>query len=304
MKKIGQEGQERRVGREAKGRKGRKGLWSLLSLLTLVTFSSFAAENAAERPVVVYRGQLINGANGEKLAFGSKTNVVMTFRAYDGDDSNAHELWCSDGVAKDGRKTRVSVPVDPDGSFACTLGDNALIANIVTGKVTHVGVTIADSTAEVSPRRMLLPLASVTRALLAEGVAKNAVVGTFGTENLYANNLAVETLEAKIAVVGRSANGVTVKPTPVEDYETTIVRGKQVNVLAAPVTKATVDSPYRGQALWTADANGMVLIHSSGANRSTFRIPGVVQFVRKDDVVRAPTSEVGAVSVEFYGYAK
>ena len=256
-------------------------------------------ENAAERPVVVYRGQLINGANGEKLAFGSKTNVVMTFRAYDGDDSNAHELWCSDGD-----KTRQQVPVNPDGSFACTLGDNALIANIVTGTVTHVGVTIANSTAEVSPRRMLLPLASVTRALLAEGVAKNAVVGTFGAENLAANNLAVETLEAKVAVVGRSANGVTVKPTPVEDYETTIVRGKQVNVLATPVTKATVDSPYRGQALWTADANGMVLIHSSGASRSTFRIPGVVQFVRAGDIVRAPTSETGAVSVEFYGYAK
>ena len=278
---------------------------SLLALLLLAPLLPVAAEvrGAEARPLVVYRGQLINGANGEKLAFGSKTNVVMTFRAYDGDDSNAHELWCSDGD-KAGLKTRVSVPVDPDGSFACTLGDNALIANIVTGKVTHVGVTIANSTAEVSPRRMLLPLASVTRALLAEGVAKNAVVGTFGAENLAANNLAVETLEAKIAVVGRSANGVTVKPTPVEDYETTIVRGKQVNVLATPVTKATVDSPFRGQALWTADANGMVLIHSSGASRSTFRIPGVVQFVRKDDVVRAPTSESGAVSVEFYGYAK
>ena len=95
-------------------------------------------ENAAERPVVVYRGQLINGANGEKLAFGSKTNVVMTFRAYNSDDASAREIWCSDGVDKDGHKTRVSVPVDPDGSFACTLGDDALIANIVTGKVTLV----------------------------------------------------------------------------------------------------------------------------------------------------------------------
>ena len=261
--------------------------------------TAVAAENAAERPVVVYRGQLINGANGEKLAFGSKTNVVMTFRAYDGDDSNAHELWCSDGD-----KTRQQVSVNPDGSFACTLGDDALIANIVTGKVTHVGVTIDKSTTEVSPRRMLVPLASVTRAFIAEGVAKNAIVGTFGAENLHAGNLAVETLEAKVAVVGRSANGVTVKPTPVEDYETTVVKGSRVNVLAAPVNKATVESPFRGQALWTADANGMVLIHSSGANRSTFRIPGVVQFVRAGDIVRAPTSETGAVSVEFYGYAK
>ena len=262
------------------------------------------AKNAAERPVVVYRGQLINGANGEKLAFGSKTNVVMTFRAYNSDDASAREIWCSDGVNKAGRKTRVSVPVDPDGSFACTLGDDALIANIVTGKVTHVGVTIDKSTAEVSPRRMLVPLASVTRALLAEGVAKNAVVGTFGAENLHAGNLAVETLEAKVAVVGRSANGVTVKPTSVEDYETTVVKGSRVNVLAAPVNKATVESPFRGQPLWTADANGMVLIHSSGEGRTSFRIPGVVQFVRAGDIVRAPTSETGAVSVEFYGYAK
>ena len=266
--------------------------------------ASFAAENAAERPVVVYRGQLINGANGEKLTYDTATNVEMTFRAYDGDDGNAQELWCSD-VSDGVRGTRrLKVPVNPDGSFACTLGNDALIANIVTGKVTHVGVTIADSTAEVSPRRMLVPIASVTRALLAEGVAKNAVVGTFGAENLYAGNLAVETLEAKVAVVGRSANGVTVKPTPVEDYETTIVRGEQVNVLSAPVNKATVTSPFRGQALWTADANGMVLIHSSGKDRSSFRIPGVVQFVRAGDIVRAPTSETGAVSVEFYGYAK
>ena len=94
------------------------------------------------------------------------------------------------------------------------------------------------------------------------------------------------------------------KPTPVEDYETTVVRGKQVNVLAAPVNKATVESPFRGQALWTADANGMVLIHSSGEGRTSFRIPGVVQFVRAGDIVRAPTSETGAVSVEFYGDAK
>ena len=269
----------------------------VFGLATSVTV--VAAENAAERPVVIYRGQLINGANGEKLSYGSGTTMPMTFRAYDGDDSNAHELWCSDGD-----KTRQQVSVNPDGSFACTLGDDALIANIVTGKVTHIGVTIANSTTEVSPRRMLVPLASVTRALLAEGVAKNAVVGTFGAENLHAGNLAVETLEAKVAVVGRSANGVTVKPTPVEDYETTVVKGSRVNVLAAPVNKATVESPFRGQALWTADANGMVLIHSSGKDRSSFRIPGVVQFVRAGDIVRAPTSETGAVSVEFYGYAK
>ena len=262
------------------------------------------AKNITENPRIVYRGQLINGANGEKLSYTGSTLVPMTFRAYDGDDSNAHELWCSDGVDKAGHKTRQQVSVNPDGSFACTLGDDALIANIVTGKVTHVGVTIADSTTEVSPRRMLVPLASVTRALLAEGVAKNAVVGTFGAENLHAGNLAVETLEAKVAVVGRSANGVTVKPTPVEDYETTVVKGGRVNVLATPVNKATVESPFRGQPLWTADANGMVLIHSSGEDRTSFRIPGVVQFVRAGDIVRAPTSETGAVSVEFYGYAK
>ena len=271
----------------------------------LATSATVAAtEKKTEQPRIIYRGQLINGANGEKLSYTGSTEVDMTFRAYDGDDSNAHELWCSDGVDKGGHKTRQQVSVNPDGSFACTLGDDALIANIVTGKVTHIGVTIANSTAEVSPRRMLVPLASVTRALLAEGVAKNAVVGTFGAENLYAGNLAVETLEAKVAVVGRSANGVTVKPTPVEDYETTVVKGSRVNVLAAPVNKATVESPFRGQALWTADANGMVLIHSSGEGRTSFRIPGVVQFVRAGDIVRAPTSETGAVSVEFYGYAK
>ena len=278
--------------------KMKKVICSMVATLVFGLASSataVAAENAAERPNIVYRGQLINGANGEKLSYTGSTEVHMTFRAYDGDDSNAHVLWSS------GKK---SVTVNPDGSFACTLGDDALIANIVTGKVTHIGVTIANSTAEVSPRRMLVPLASVTRALLAEGVAKNAVVGTFGAENLYAGNLAVETLEAKVAVVGRSANGVTVKPTPVEDYETTVVKGSRVNVLAAPVNKATVESPFRGQPLWTADANGMVLIHSSGEGRTSFRIPGVVQFVRAGDIVRAPTSETGAVSVEFYGYAK
>lgn len=287
--------------------KMKKVICSMVATLVFGLASSataVAAENAAERPVVIYRGQLINGANGEKLSYTGSTLVPMTFRAYDGDDSNAHELWCSDGVGMSGHKTRQQVSVNPDGSFACTLGDDALIANIVTGKVTHIGVTIDKSTTEVSPRRMLVPLASVTRALLAEGVAKNAVVGTFGAENLHAGNLAVETLEAKVAVVGRSANGVTVKPTPVEDYETTVVKGSRVNVLAAPVNKATVESPFRGQALWTADANGMVLIHSSGEGRTSFRIPGVVQFVRAGDIVRAPTSETGAVSVEFYGYAK
>lgn len=285
--------------------KMKKVICSMVATLVFGLASSataFAAENAAERPVVVYRGQLINGANGEKLSYGSGMTIPMTFRAYDGDDSNAHELWCSDDMY--GHKTRQQVSVNPDGSFACTLGDDALIANIVTGKVTHIGVTIDKSTTEVSPRRMLVPLASVTRAFIAEGVAKNAVVGTFGAENLHAGNLAVETLEAKVAVVGRSANGVTVKPTPVEDYETTVVKGSRVNVLAVPVNKATVESPFRGQALWTADANGMVLIHSSGEGRTSFRIPGVVQFVRAGDIVRAPTSETGAVSVEFYGYAK
>ena len=258
-----------------------------------------AAKDKTEQPRIIYRGQLINGANGEKLSYTGSTSVPMTFRAYDGDDSNAHVLWSS------GKK---SVTVNPDGSFACMLGtasgDTSLVANIVTGKVTHIGVTIDNSTTEVSPRRMLVPLASVTRAFIAEGVAKNAIVGTFGAENLHAGNLAVETLEAKVAVVGRSANGVTVKPTPVEDYETTVVKGSRVNVLAAPVNKATVESPFRGQPLWTADANGMVLIHSSGEGRTSFRIPGVVQFVRAGDIVRAPTSETGAVSVEFYGYAK
>lgn len=274
--------------------------FALIFVLSLLGISGFAASPSTapdelSLPLIPYRGRLIDGATGKALTFPAGASKLMVFRAYDSDKPTATPLWTS--------RPR-QVPISPDGSFEYELSDVGLVASVVTGNVAYVGVTIgAGDRMEITPRRMLLPIASVNRALLAEGVAENVAVGTLGAKTLVTENLNVLSLETRGTVIGGTSQGVNVQPLAVGARETTLVRGKDVRVLGGRTLKATVKSPVRGQALWTADSNGFVLIHTSGANRSSFRIPGVVQAVRAGDTVRAPTSEEGDVSVEFYGFA-
>ena len=66
----------------------------------------------------------------------------------------------------------------------------------------------------------------------------------------------------------------------------------------------TFNGVVAGQKLWTADREGVVMIHCSGDLRSTLRIPATIQFVRPGDEVRAPTWDGGKVSVTFWGYKR
>ena len=258
------------------------------------------ADDMKDFPQIVYRGTLINGTNGNPAEFGkSPVTKRMVFAAYDSDDSNAQPKWTFGPT---------NVSVNANGSFEVALGDDVLWSYVASGVVTHVGMALLDASGklqpEITPRRAIRPLAAVNRAFAAEGAAADISIGTLQTKNLMANALAVETLEASAAVTGSRAQGIGVERFTVAKDERTRVVGGEIKMFNAPGRVATVTDPVRGQALWTATGNGTVLVHTTATGeRRTLRIPGVVQIVRKGDVVRAPCSEQGDVSVEYYPFA-
>jgi hypothetical protein len=98
---------------------------------------------------------------------------------------------------------------------------------------------------------------------------------------------------------------VEVKPFDIDKgRETTILRGEGVSVWGDSELLKTYNGVVAGQKLWTADRDGVVMIHCSGDPRSTLRISATIQFVRPGDEVRAPTWDSGKVNVTFWGYKK
>ena len=247
---------------------------------------------------LVYRGQL-NLLTGEAAVNDEKYVKRMHFRVYD-DAEAPTPLWSIDDQ---------DVTVNADGSFVHAFGDDALAALIATGKVTHVGLVIGPSASlatELKPRRALRPVATVNRALTAEGAALDVRVGSLATENaLVAADATVSHLEVAGRVTAPGAGKVEVSPLVVgPDERTRLMRGSGVKVFSRekPTVLATVASALRGQVLATAPADGIALISSNAGGSRALRCPAVVQYCRQGESVRAPTSDAGGLKVTFFPF--
>ena len=239
---------------------------------------------------LVYRGVLTNF--GE---WSSGLSKNMRVKVYDS-ASAAEPLWSGD-VA--------NVPINPDGSFEAVFGNDELALAFASNNLTHVELTVGDSLSPLAPRRAFASVASVNRALVAEGAASDIKVGTLGANAIVAEKITATSLEASETVRVEGSVSVEVKPFDIErGRETTIWRGAGVSAWGESRHIQDFDNVVAGQFLWTADSDGVVMIHCSGSTRSTLRIPATIQFVRPGDEVRAPTYENGKVSVTFWSYKK
>ncbi len=247
---------------------------------------------------LVYRGQLNLLAGGP--AVNDQAYVKrMHFRVYD-DAEAPTPLWSIDDQ---------DVTVNADGSFVHSFGDDALAALIATGKVSHVGLAIGPSASlatELKPRRALRPVATVNRALTAEGAALDVRVGSLTTENaLVAADATVSELEVAGRVTAPGAGKVEVSPLVIGPEERTrLMRGSGVRVFSrnAPTDLGSVTSALRGQVLATAPSDGIALITSCAGGSRALRCPAVVQYCRAGESVRAPTSDAGGLKVTFFPF--
>ena len=239
---------------------------------------------------LVYRGVLTN--------FGEWTSGLkkdMNVKVYDSASATT-PLWSGE-VA--------DVPINPDGSFEAVFGNDELASAFASHDVTHVELTVGDALSPLAPRRAFASVASVNRALVAEGAASDIKVGTLGANALVAEKITAGSLEATGTVRVEGSVSVEVKPFNIErGQETTIWRGAGVSAWGESKRVATANGVVAGQKLWTADCEGVAVIHATGSNRSTLRIPATIQFVRPGDEVRAPTWENGEVSVTVWEYKK
>ena len=239
---------------------------------------------------LVYRGVLTNF--GEWTS-GLKKN--MNVKVYDSASATT-PLWSGD-VA--------NVPINPDGSFEAVFGNNELAYAFASNNLTHVELTVGAALSPLAPRRAFASVATVNRALVAEGAASDIKVGTLGANAIVAEKVVAGSLEASGTVRVEGSVSVEVKPFDIErGQETTIWRGAGVTAWGDSARVATTNGVVAGQVLWTADREGVAMIHCSGASRSTLRIPATVQFVRPGDEVRAPTFDDGEVSVTVWSYKK
>ena len=239
---------------------------------------------------LVYRGVLTNF--GE---WSSGLRKTMHVKVYDSASATT-ALWSGDAA---------DVPINPDGSFEAVFGNDELALAFASNDVTHVELTVGDALSPLAPRRAFASVASVNRALVAEGAASDIKVGTLGANALIAEKITAGTLEASETVRVEGSVSVEVKPFDIEHgRETTIWRGAGVSAWGESRHIQDFDNVVAGQFLWTADSDGVVMIHCSGSMRSTLRIPATIQFVRPGDEVRAPTYENGKVSVTFWGYKR
>ena len=246
---------------------------------------------------LVYRGQLTALGTDDPPASDGKYEKTMHFRVYD-DESAETPLWKIDNQ---------TVTVNKDGSFVATFGDDTLAELIATGTVTHVGVAIGSSAIELKPRRALRPVAVVNRALVAEGAGKDPRIGNLVTENaLAANNVTISRLEVYDTVTAPGAGKVDVSPVVVGERETmTLLRGDGVKVFSKNrIDLGTTDNVQRGQKIGSraAPSDGIALISSRKEGTRGLRIPGVIQYCRKGDWVRAPASEPDGVKVTFFPF--
>jgi len=249
---------------------------------------------------LVYRGQL-NLLTGKPATSDSTYPKTMHFRVYDGAEART-PLWSIDNQ---------TVTVNADGSFVHAFGDETLAALIATGKVTHVGVAIGPSASlatEMKPRRELRPVATVNRALTAEGAALDIRVGNLVTENaLVAADVTVSHLEVAGTVNAPGAGKVSVSPLVVgPDERTRLLRGKGISVFSKEnptnLTVAVSGAVLRGQVLATAPSDGIALISSKATGERALRCPAVIQYCRKGESVRAPTSDTGGLKVTFFPF--
>ena len=240
---------------------------------------------------LVYRGVLTNFG-----VWSSGLKKTMHVKVYDS-ASAAEPLWSGDAA---------DVPINPDGSFEAVFGNDELALAFASNNVTHVELTVGDSLSPLAPRRAFASVASVNRALVAEGGAASDIkVGTLGANAIVAEKITAASLEASETVRVEGSVSVEVKPFDIDSkQETTIWRGAGVSVWGDSRHIDDFDNVVAGQFLWRADSDGVVMIHSYDPNRSNLRIPATIQFVRPGDEVRAPTYDNGKVSVTFWGYKK
>ena len=244
---------------------------------------------------LVYRGQLTKLGKDEPPASDGGYTKTMHFRVYD-DESAETPIWKVDNQ---------TVNVNKDGSFVATFGDDTLAELIATGSVSHVGVAIGASAIELKPRRALRPVAAVNRALVAEAAGKDPRIGNLVTENaLAANNVTISQLEVAGTVTAPGAGPVEVSPVVVGDRETlTLLRGDGVNVFSKNrVDLGETANVQRGQKLREAPSDGIALIASRKSGSRGLRIPGVIQYCREGEWVRAPASEPDGVKVTFFPF--
>lgn len=283
-----------------------KKILSLLALAGLSALTVCGKEFSAALPVVTYRGTLVETTSETYPSGVGKHDRMMTFRVYDTDVQGAKALWTSP-------KGRVTV--NPDGSFETTFGDWALAELIATGTVTHVGLQLGSS-AEITPRRMLRPVAAATRAIVAEGVTPDVKIGTLAASKVVATSMSVSLAEISEELVV-DAGDIHIESFAVLEGESTrLMRGKGVKVFADgdPQDLGTFQDVAFKQVLVSAPTDGVALIHCVAPRRDGEGernyyyndIPGVIQFCKTGDEIKAPAAVNGgaAVKVAFWKFAK
>ena len=270
---------------------------SLSSLSSNVTLYAHWVVPEGSIAKLVYRGQLTLLGTDTPATDTQKYTKKMHFRVYD-DESATTPVWQIDNQ---------TVTVNKDGSFMAMFGDETLAALIATGLVSHVGVAIGDSAIELKPRRALRPVAVVNRALVAEGAGKDPRIGNLITENaLAANDVTISRLEVAGTVTAPGAGPVGVSPVVVGERETlTLLRGDGVNVFSKNrIDLGETANVLRGQKIGSraAPSDGIALITSSKTGSRGLRIPGVIQYCREGEWVRAPASEPDGVKVTFFPF--
>ncbi|MBQ9727606.1 MAG: hypothetical protein IJV65_08905, partial [Kiritimatiellae bacterium] len=174
---------------------------------------------------LVYRGVLTNF--GEWTS-GLKKN--MNVKVYDSASATT-PLWSGD-VA--------DVPINPDGSFEAVFGNNELAYAFASNNLTHVELTVGDALSPLAPRRAFASVATVNRALVAEGAASDIKVGTLGANAIVAEKVVAGSLEASGTVRVEGSVSVEVKPFDIErGQETTIWRGAGVTAWGDSARVAT-----------------------------------------------------------------
>lgn len=271
----------------------------LASLLSLLSFAAFAGNDNATVKTIVYHGQLIDSLTGEPTTFHTGAKKNLTFSGYASEQSGAKDVWHTDVK---------NVPINPDGSFIASFGDEDLGGHIATGAVTHIGMRIKGAVADMGTPRALRPVVSVNRALVAEGLAADAKIGTFVTSGATANDLDVAGAEIAGPIVTEQGGSVSVRPFTAEAGVTKIERGKGVKVWGTPTNLVANAENVKGGVGLVKDgapSDGVALIHCSGDEVGrTIRIPGTVQFCRAGDEILAPAADSGKISVTFWPYAK
>ena len=264
------------------------------SLLFAFSLLLAALPSVAALPCIVYRGSLVETATGEWPQNVDRFTQTMHFSVYDTDVQGTAPLWKTPDSG-------MRVQVNPDGTFEAVLADETLAALITTGTVTHVGLMLGTA-AEITPRRALRPVATATRALVAERGTSDMKIGTLSTKTVAAKSLSVGTAEvAGTLTVERGS--VTVEPFTVPEGESTrLLRGDGVTVFDSkdPAVLRSGRSVSTKERIVRAPADGVALIHCAG---STLRIPGTILFCRSGDWIISPAS-ANDVKVSFWEFAK